>query len=130
MNNPKPAAEPAERPCDHEFVTGLGDPVRHCLKCDKPEPTERTSPNGLSTHEWEHLQHASRDCGCHLCEKLALRFRHAQGLPEVLREDAAGRPVSELLRTAADMLNQQGGGPVEDCLRLKADEIEALGASI
>lgn len=44
----------------------------------------------------------------------------------LLREDAAGRSVAELLDIAADSLFEMGGGPVEDCLRLKASEIRAL----
>lgn len=44
---------------------------------------------------------------------------------EILEHDAAGRPLSALLEAAADALRCGGGGPVEDCLRLKANQISA-----
>lgn len=45
---------------------------------------------------------------------------------EALGADAAGRPLSDLLLAAADVCNSHGGGPLEDCLRLKSAEIAAL----
>jgi hypothetical protein len=51
--------------------------------------------------------------------------RRVADLNALLSEDAAGRPLPELLRIAADACWKLGGGPVEDSLRLKADEIEA-----
>lgn len=47
----------------------------------------------------------------------------AESIRAALGEDAAGRPFSELLRVAADILLSSGGGPVEDCLRAKAQEV-------
>lgn len=46
-------------------------------------------------------------------------------LTEALGPDASGRELSELLSTASVMLEGYGGGPVADCLRIKATEIEA-----
>jgi hypothetical protein len=40
------------------------------------------------------------------------------------REDAAGALIWETLRLAADVLNQSGGGPLEDRLRMLAEAIE------
>jgi hypothetical protein len=46
-------------------------------------------------------------------------------LKAVLACDAAGRPFPQLLREAAMVFDQVGGGPLGDCLRLKAESIEA-----
>lgn len=42
-----------------------------------------------------------------------------------LAEDASGRPFADLLLLAATMLEERGGGPVADCLRLKAEDVAA-----
>jgi len=65
---------------------------------------------------------------CVACERDAAREALCQIL-EALEEDDAGRGVSELMRFAANMLAQQGGGPVEDCLRSSADRIDAALAA-
>lgn len=48
-----------------------------------------------------------------------------KALVDALEEDAAGRPVPELLRIAAENAWQLGGGPVQDCLTILADRIES-----
>ena len=54
----------------------------------------------------------------------------ASFMEKALGEDAAGRPFAELLDQAARYLNDGGGGPMADCLRLKADEIRAAASEM
>ena len=44
--------------------------------------------------------------------------------------DAAGRSLPELLRDACAAICGAGGGPLADCLHLKAEEIEAVLAEV
>lgn len=47
-----------------------------------------------------------------------------------LDADAAGRPLEQLLREAALLIEHCGGGPLSDCLRMKADEVRAADAAL
>ena len=62
-----------------------------------------------------------------LAERDALVGR-VETLETAVGPDAAGRPFAELLSLAADAVRELGGGPIEDCLRLKADDLAALAA--
>lgn len=55
-------------------------------------------------------------------ERDALRER-AEKAEAALGVDLAGRPFAELLDAAADALRERGGGPMEDCLRRKAEDV-------
>ena len=84
---------------------------------------ETPDGRGIAAGEWK-----QREDGYWVLE-----FRRPPAAPEIveaLRIDAAGRPFSELLLMAADACRDEGGGPVEDCFRLKAAEINALLASL
>lgn len=55
----------------------------------------------------------------------------AARLKEALGSDLAGRTLPELLTVCADKFHEQGSGPLVDCLRAKAEQIEAaLRASL
>lgn len=61
-------------------------------------------------------------------ERIAYRNGYLAGrksLLGLLREDASGRPLPELLTVVASVLNSHGGGPLVDCLRLRAEELAA-----
>lgn len=60
-----------------------------------------------------------------------LRGDEIERLREVLGNDQAGRPFDMLLTEAADYLRQCGGGPMEDCLRAKAEQVrDALNSGV
>jgi hypothetical protein len=58
---------------------------------------------------------------------VALRERIAQ-LEQVLGPDAAGRPFHQLLAVTAVMISGYGDGPLAECLRLKAGELETTAS--
>ena len=49
--------------------------------------------------------------------ELKARLKKLERVADAIREDVAGESVEQLLLTAADILAQHGGGPVEDRLR-------------
>ena len=55
---------------------------------------------------------------------LAYLADRVAALETALGPDAAGRPLPDLLRSAAEVFNYNGDGPLADCLRWKADEID------
>jgi len=60
-------------------------------------------------------------------ERIEANLSVIKAAPDLLgavEADSAGEPVPDLLRTAAALMNQQGGGPLVDRLMLAADAIE------
>jgi len=57
-------------------------------------------------------------------EELA-RAEQDKIISAALGPDASGRPLADLLRKAAELFEEQGGGPLAYCLRGKAADVEA-----
>lgn len=73
-------------------------------------------------------QHGIKPSSTEICEAAdgaAVAERDRQRLITVLGEDLAGRPLAELLTICADKFHEQGGGPLVDCLRAKAQAIDS-----
>ena len=54
----------------------------------------------------------------------AVSMSPSTSLLDILRSDAAGLPITDMLRQSAMLCSGMGGGPLEDRLWLMAEELE------
>lgn len=76
--------------------------------------------------EFRAMQAAATETIATQAQAIAAAGKRVVRLEEALGPDLAGRPFSELLVQAADALDAAGGGPLADCLRAKAGEVECV----
>lgn len=88
-------------------------PIRKC-PCRDPACRSYTVGDGVGLHDLDGARYIAAE----------------SPVRTVLDVDAAGRPLEQLLREAAMVIDHCGGGPLGDCLRGKADQVRAAHAAL